>query len=123
MTDFIYRFSFHLPDRKTLESTRASFGALLKKLNLRYRSEKEFLFYKLPAHSDEYLWEMRFLILPPECQPDTYSKSLRYLNESGFQEYRNLHPGTGDVTIYRNLDNFPTSQREVRLAIRACSAL
>ena len=100
--DFIYRFTFHLPDCETKNNVRKSFGALLRKLNLRYRTVIEFQPYRLQAHGDSRPWELRFLILPPRGRIEDYVESLQYLYRYGIHEYQTQHPISGDVSIYRN---------------------
>lgn len=107
MTHFIFRFTFNLQNRDSIHIARKEFGGLLKKLNLKYRTEKNFQYGQCSSRSNQRLWVLDFLILPPESQQDKYLETLRLLKESYLKQFQDAHPALGDVTIYRNLNNFP----------------
>lgn len=101
------RFTLHLSNRALLDIARKEFGALLKKSNLRYRTEKSFQSYPCTPNSIGGHWALDFLVLPPEFQQDNHLENLRCLKESSLKSFQAAHPELGDVTIYRNLGNFP----------------
>lgn len=105
--DFTFRFTFHLQNRVQLEIGRKDFGSLLKKLNLKYRTQKNFLLYQSQDPSNSYAWTLDFLILSKEYQQEHHLENLRYLIQSLIQEFEADHPELGGVDIYRNLNSFP----------------
>lgn len=107
MIYFIIRYRFYLPDKNMVGVARKEFGDLLKKLNLRYKSEKCHHGYLCTGLQDSRPWELDFLILPEEYQQDTYLEALQLLNESYLKPFLALHRELGDVSIYRNLLDFP----------------
>lgn len=107
MTEFIFRFTFNLKDRTSVALARKEFGGLLRKLNLKYRSEKSFECYEYSPRSIERPWVLVFLILPPERPQDKYWESLRLLTQSYLKPLLAAHPALGDVSIYRNVGDFP----------------
>lgn len=107
MNYFMIRFTFHLQNQDSMDIARKEFGGLLRKLNLKYRSVNDFDGYQCSSRSDSRPWELDFLILPPEYQQDTCWEALRLLSESYLKPFQAAHPELGDVTIYRNLHNFP----------------
>ena len=107
MIEFICRYMFALPDRASMYEHRKSFGALLKKHNLRYRTESEYLVYQDSSQKNKCRWEICFLILPPESQTSKYLASLRLLNESLFQSYLDEHPEVVNASTYMNHSDFP----------------
>lgn len=107
MTCFTFRFTFNLPSQDSIRIARKEFGGLLKKLNLKYRTEKNFLFGQCSSRLNQRLWVLDFLILPPESPQDKYLEALRLLKESYLKQFQDAHPELGDVTIYRNLYDFP----------------
>lgn len=108
MNDFILRFTFNFQDRDSIRIARKEFGGLLKRLNLKYRSEKNFRPYQYSSRSSRSPWAFDFLILPPEYQQDKYLEVLRLLKESYLTPFQDTHPALGSVTIYRNLNSFPS---------------
>lgn len=96
-------FTFHLRNRVMLETVRGKFGALLRSLHLRYRSESEFLPYRDLSNPRVRPWRLDFSMLPPEYQQDNHLEILRHLKESYLPRLKAAHPEWGDVAIYRNL--------------------
>jgi hypothetical protein len=68
MVDFIFRFTFRLQNIQDVCIARKEFGALLKRLNLKYKSKKNFHPWRCSPPATGRLWELDFLILPPEYQ-------------------------------------------------------
>lgn len=100
-------FTFHLRNRVMLETVRGKFGALLRSLHLRYRSESEFLPYRDLSNPRVRPWRLDFSMLPPEYQQDNHLEILRHLKESYLPRLKAAHPEWGDVAIYRNLHLYP----------------
>lgn len=107
MTEFMLRFRFNLRDRNSVDIAHKEFGALLRKLNLRYRSEQCFCDYIDLSLPNARPWELDFLILPPKYQPNTCWENLRLLNQSYLEPFLAAHPALEGVSMYRNLDDFP----------------
>lgn len=107
MDEFMLRFRFHLHDWRSADMARKEFGSLLRKLNLRYRSELNYLDYIDISLPDARPWELDFLMLPTRYQPHTCWENLRLLMQSYLKPFQAAHPEWGGVSMYRNLDAFP----------------
>lgn len=108
-------FTFHLRNRVMLETVRGKFGALLRSLHLRYRSESEFLPYRDLSNPRVRPWRLDFSMLPPEYQQDNHLEILRHLKESYLPRLKAAHPEWGDVAIYRNLHLYPNRFTQCRI--------
>lgn len=108
MTSYPFKYSFNLQGKVSVDIARKDFGALLKRLNLRYRTEVEFCGYQYSSPSSQGALVLDFLILPPEFQKDTWLENLRLLNQSYLEVFLADHQSLGVVTSYRNLIDFPS---------------
>lgn len=107
MIEFMLRFRFNLYDRKSVDIAHKEFGALLRKLNLKYRSEKSYCGHIDLSRPDARPWELDFLILPPKYQQDMCWENLRLLMQSYLKPFQLAHPELGTLSMYKNLNNFP----------------
>lgn len=102
-----FRFTFRLSGSALISVARTDFGGLLRKLNLKYRTQKTWCPYQYQPSGLECHWELVFLICPPERQPDTRLATIQGLISRDLPEFEASHPELGKVTIYRNLSDYP----------------
>ena len=107
MAPACFKFIFHLPNRLLLDDARKSFGAILKKLNLRYRSETNWNPYGSVSNGSEYHWELEFSLTLQGRQIKNHLETIRHLIMTAVPEFETSHPELGTVTICRNVIDYP----------------
>jgi len=108
MKTFAFRFTFYLnSSRAVVLAVRKEFGLCLRKFHLKYRTEYEYSVYLRSDSGAPMTWKLDFLISPPEGMPLHQWKNLEDLIATGLQPFLDSHPEVEDVTMFRNVYDYP----------------